>query len=201
MLKKLRRALCLLTSRIKWQGWAHPMWFVYRQKEYKLTGWDKSRIMQVMGPGAIVITRTEGIISTWLIPGWWTHGGICTESGCVIHSTAKGVHESHPLDFLQADYAIVLRPKDMVLGIHAASIAQEIEGAKYDFGFDFEDSSEFACTEVVMYCYPGLIKPVRKFLWKRVVLADDIVALADPAWASCGPFRVVYDTRTNYGIH
>ncbi len=194
MIKKLRRAFCLLTSRIKWQGWAHPFWFVYRPKEYKLKGWDKTRIMRVMGPGDIIITRTEGFISTWLIPGWWTHGGICIENGCVIHSTAKGVHESHPLDYLNADYAIVLRPRNWHLATHAEKIAKEIEGASYDFGFDFDDSSEFACTEVVMYCYSSLIKPIRKFLGRRVVLADDIVALAKGPNA---PFCIVYDTRNS----
>ncbi len=194
MLKKLRRACCLLTSRIKWQGWSHPMWFVYRPKEYKLQGWDKTRIMRVMGPGAIIITRTEGFVSTWLIPGWWTHGGICIENGCIIHSTEKGVHESHPLEYLNADYAIVLRPKCMTYAIQAGKLAKEIEGLGYDFEFDFDDSSEFACTELVMHCYPNLIKPVRKFLGRRVVIADDIVALAKGPDA---PFRIVYDTRNS----
>ncbi len=195
ILKKILKALCLLPSYIKWQGWAHPFWFVFRQREYKLTGWDKTRIMRVMGPGDIIITRTEGIVSTWLIPGWWTHGGICTERGNIIHATAKGVCADHPLDFLQADYAIVLRSKNMDLAIQAEIIAKELEGASYDFGFDFSDSSEFSCTEVVMYCHPKYIKPIRKYLGRRVVIADDIVALASPVWASVGPFRVIYDSR------
>jgi len=78
--------------------------------------------------------------------------------------------------------------------MQAVKIAREIDGASYDFGFDFDDSSEFACTELVMYCYSGLIKPVRKFLGRRVVIADDIVALAQGPNA---PFRIIYDTRNS----
>ncbi len=150
--------------------------------------------MRYMSPGDIVITRTEGILSTWLIPGWWTHGGICTENGSIIHATAKGVHESHPLDFLCADYAIVLRYKDMDLAIHAEIIAYEIKGSSYDFDFNFDNSSEFSCTELVMYCYPDWIEPNRRYFGRRVVIADDIVSLADGSYA---PFSIVYDTRNS----
>lgn len=200
MLRKLRRILCLIPSWIKWQGWAHPFWFVFQPKEYNLTGKQLTDIILTMVPGDILISRTDGVMSTWLIPGWWTHGGVCTSSWSVTHSTAKGVTEDHAFEFLHADYVMVLRPHDYKLAEHGAMVAREIKGAEYDFGFDFEDSSEFACTELVMYCYSSVIKPIRKYFGKPVVIADDIVALSKPLRyedqaTTNFPFYVVYDSR------
>ncbi len=201
MLRKLRRILCLIPSWIKWQGWAHPLWFVFQPKEYKLTGKQLIDIILTMVPGDILISRVDGVVSTWLIPGWWTHGGVCTAPGHVTHSTAKGVTEDHLFEFLRADYVIVLRPYNYKLALDGAKLARETQGAEYDFGFDFEDSSEFACTELVMYCYSSVIKPIRKYLGTPVVIADDIVALTQKLIFNQGPegytpFFTVYDSRS-----
>ncbi len=200
IIKRIGRELCLLTSKLKWQGFLHPLWITYAPKPYGLDGNKLSRIMDILDAGDILITRSDGYFSTYMLPGFWVHGGICTDfydvdiSQMITHSTAKGVHEDHVLDFLHADHAIILRPKDALLGIQAVVVAGEVLGAEYDFSFDFDSSKKFACTEFVMFCYAGILKPIRRFWGKNIMLGDDIVAYTE---GDDAPFTVIYDSREN----
>ncbi len=198
--KRIGRELCLLTSRLKWQGFLHPLWITYDPKLYGLNGYKISRIMELIDFGDIIITRSDGYFSTYMLPGFWVHGGICT-SFCyrggwltpgVTHSTAKGVCEDLALDFLHADHAIILRAKDNLLARQAVVVAGEVLGAEYDFSFDFDSSKKFACTEFVMFCYAGILKPIRRFWGKNIMLGDDIVAYTE---GDDAPFTVIYDSR------
>ena len=198
--KRVGRALCLLTSKLKWKGFLHPLWITYNPKPYGLDGPKLSSLMDIIEDGDIIITRSDGFISTYMLPGFWVHGGICTDyydldlSPMITHSTAEGVHEDHVLDFLHADHAIVLRSKDPLIANQAVLVAGEVLGAEYDFSFDFDSSKKFACTEFVMFCYAGILKPIRRLWGKNVLLGDDIVAHAD---GDDAPFTVVYDSREN----
>ena len=193
----VRRELCLLTSKLKWQGFFHPMWLIYDPKPYGLDDPKLSAIMNILAEGDIIVTRSDGYFSTYMIPGFWVHGGVCTDFYHILipmitHSTAKGVSEDGALDFFRADHAIVLRPKDVTLARQAVVIAGEVEGAEYDFSFDFDSSEKFACTEFVMFCYAGVLKPRKSFWGKNVILGDDIVAYAQ---GDDAPFTIVYDSR------
>jgi len=169
-------------------GWKHPLWFVLGPRDWKLDGWDITRIINLVEPGDIIITRVDGFVSTWLLPGFWNHAGVVTNNNglytSVVHSTAEGVHESHMFDFLRADHVIVLHAnwkKFPNLGVEASQLASGYAqaAAEYDFNFDFTDSGKFSCTELAAACYPDKIKARKGWFGRKILVADDIVALAD----------------------
>ena len=181
----------ILASKIRWMGWASPFWFVYKPRDWKLTGKQLSEIMCILDTGDLLITRVDSFISTWLIPGWWNHAGVCVTINSrnlderIIHAIGKGVMNSHILDFLRADHAVILRPKCGEDARRAVGIAKDLEGGGYDFDYDFSDPSKLTCTELAALCYEA-IEPKKTWLGE-IVKADDIVALDS--------FRIIWDSR------
>ena len=172
-------------------GWNRPFWFVYKPRDWKLTGKQLSGILHILDTGDLLITRVDGKLTTWLLPGWWSHAGVCVSMDTwglndrIVHAIGEGVLNSNVLDFLRADHAVILRPSREVAS-KAVGIAQSLEGGDYDFGFDFSDTTRLSCTELAAACY-GAIKPKKTWYGKKIVKADDIVALED--------FRIIWDSR------
>ena len=50
--------------------------------------------------------------------------------------------------------------------------AKSIVGSPYDFGFDFQDTNRFSCTELVAFCYPGSVVGKKRF-GRETIVADD----------------------------
>jgi len=77
---------------------------------------------------------------------------------------------------MRTDHLIILRPpagKKKEIRNEAIKKALSVVGSPYDFGFDFENSSRFSCTELVDFCYPGLVEGKKRF-GHRIVIADDL---------------------------
>ena len=189
---KIQSKIFTFIGDIKWAGILHPFWFIFNAKNYQLKGEHYFKVQSLIQPGDILIRRFEGYVDKWLIPGYFNHGGIYfgKKNEQVIHAISDGVIVETLVDFMRADHCIVLRPpKDMI--DNALEKANSIVGAAYDFNFDFEDSRTFSCTEVVDYCYPGIIQPKRRF-GRMTVVADDIVA--------CDQLKTVWDSRIDYRV-
>jgi hypothetical protein len=201
MIYQIKKYVSIFLSKLRWMGWNHPFWFVLGPRDWKLDGWDIIRVINMLEPGDIIITRVDGFVSTWLLPGFWNHAGVVTNHRglytCVVHSTAEGVHESHVIDFLRADHVIVIhfnQSKCTYLGTEASRLADGYEqaAAEYDFDFDFTDAGKFSCTELAAACYPDHIKAKAGWFGRKLLVADDIVALTtgdDP------DFQVAYEVR------
>ena len=186
MTYQIKKYIAIFLSKLRWMGWKHPLWFVLGPRDWKLTGRDITKIINTVAPGDIIITRVDGFVTTWLLPGWWNHAGIVTKTDelhtCVVHSTAEGVHESHIIDFLRADHVIVLHANwlwDAHKGREASTLASGYAkaAAEYDFDFDFDDPGKVTCTELVAACYPDYIKARAGWFGRKILVADDIVAL------------------------
>ncbi len=188
MLYRIKKWVSIFLSKLRWMGWKHPLWFVLGPRDWKLDGWDITRIINLVEPGDIIITRVDGFVSTWLLPGYWNHAGVVTNNRglytSVVHSTAEGVHESHMIDFLRADHVIVLKAQGVACGYWGTEASLLASGfskaaAEYDFSFDFTDAGKFSCTELAAACYPDKIKARTGWFGRKILVADDIVALAD----------------------
>ena len=162
---------------IKWTGIARPFWFVFNATGYQLKGEHYRKLATIIQPGDIVIRRFEGYIDKWFIPGFWNHAGIYVggEKEQVVHAISEGVIIEDILNFMRTDHMLVLRPPNgdfLAIGVEKA---RSIIGKPYDFGFDFKDCNRFSCTELVAYCYPGIVKPKCRpsSLGKKVIVADD----------------------------
>ncbi len=194
LLYKLQRKLFTFLGDIKVSGWKHPMWFTINAHGYKLKGAEYRNIKNLIKPGDILIRRYDGYFSTYALPGFWTHGGlyIGDDEGKpeqVIHAISDGVIQEDILNFMRTDHMLILRAPAGKKGKktqQAIQKAKSIVGKPYDFGFDFSDTNRFSCTELVAYCYPGIIKG-KKRLGKTVIVADDFY--------NCDQLTKIWDSR------
>lgn len=168
---------------IKWSGIAHPFWFTINATGYKLKGEHYRKLIKRLQPGDIFIRRFEGYIDKWFIPGFWNHAGLYIgddgeNKEQVVHAVSEGVIQEDILNFMRTDHMLVLRlTKDKNGNGRATAIekAKAVVGRPYDFGFDFKDTNRFSCTELVAYCYPGVVTGKKRF-GKTVIVADDFFA-------------------------
>jgi hypothetical protein len=188
---KIQKALFTFIGDIRYHGLLHPFWFTINAKSFRLKGKHYREVEKLIQPGDILIRRFEGYIDKFLIPGWYNHAGIYVgeidgKPHQVIHAISDGVVVDDLIDFIKTDHMVVLRaPKEQIE--KAINRAKTTIGSEYDFAFDFKETLRFSCTELVSYCYPGIIKGKKRF-GRDTVVADDIVET--PAlkiiWTSTG---------------
>ncbi len=180
LLYRFQRKLFTFLGDIKVFGWTHPMWFQINAHGYKLRGKHYYTIRDLIQPGDILIRRYDGYFSTYALPGFWTHCGLYIgdegdKPEQVIHSVSEGVIQETLVEFMRTDHMLILRyptSKTKTKINKAIKLAKSIVGKPYDFGFDFKDTHRFSCTELVAFCYPGVVEGKKK-LGKMVIVADD----------------------------
>ncbi len=191
ILFKLQKHIFRFIGDVKWAGILHPFWFTISAKTFLLKGRHYRDVEKIIEPGDILIRRFEGYIDKWLIPGWFNHAGIYVgevdgKDHKVIHAVSDGVIVEDLVDFMRTDHMIVLRaPEDRVE--EAVKLAKKAIGSAYDFAFDFKETLRFSCTELISYCYQGIIRGKRRF-GRKTVVADDIV--------STRKLKTVWDSRS-----
>lgn len=194
LLYRFQRKLFTFLGDTKVFGWTHPMWFEINAHGYRLKGAVYRKIRNMIKPGDIILRRYEGYLSSYMIPGFWNHAGLYIGDDGenpeqVIHAISEGVIQEDILNFMRTDHMLVLRLASDEKGTaakNAVARAKSIVGKPYDFGFDFKDTNRFSCTELVAYCYPGVVKG-RKKLGKEVIVADDFY--------NCSALNKVWDSR------
>jgi hypothetical protein len=120
-------------------------------------------IRNQLEPGDIILTRRNGYISNYFIPGYWTHSALyigTTEvmydknQPFVIEALSEGITCRSIEESLQVDAFIVLRPLISKLEIEKAiKIAKNHLGKPYDFDFDFNTLDKVGCTELIFRSY------------------------------------------------
>ena len=198
----VKRIIFSFLATIKWTGWKHPLWIMIGSSTFKLKGKQYREVKRLIRPGDILVRRFDNYLNNSLIPGWWKHASIYvgqiwkTDSPCeVIHAIGEGVVSTDLIDFMRADHLLVLRlEEDGHSWVqYAIDTAKALLGREYDFEFDFRDPLRYCCTELVMKCYPNLIKGKQR--WGRLtVIADDIVA-ATESEQRIDRLRIVWDSR------
>lgn len=187
ILYKVQKTVFRFIGDIKWSGWKRPFWFTINAIGYKLRGEHYRKIIKKLQPGDVLLRRFEGYIDKWFLPGFWNHAGIFCggKKEQVIHALSEGVIKEDILNFMRTDHIIILRPPQHMVK-RAIQKAKSIVGVEYDFDFDFDNEKRFSCTEVIDFCYPGLITSRKRF-GKQTIVADDIF--------NTDEFKVVWDSR------
>lgn len=176
----------------------------------KVTGRHVFSVIPHLKPGAVFVTSVYGEMSNLLIPGDYTHAGMCVASGVseascssfpqsfvpVVEAVGRGVVETDLISFLTSkDRVLLLYPTfatDDEMQ-RAANFAFAAIGTPYDYYFT-PGAKAFYCSELCQHGYEvALGREVtftkRETLGVRTVLPQDYVN-AKEKW------RVVWDSDT-----
>lgn len=189
---RIQKALFSFIGDIRWHGFLHPLWFTINAKTFMIKGKHYRELESLIKPGDIVIRRFEGYLDKVLIPGWFNHAGIYVgkidgQDNKVVHAISDGVVVDDLIDFMRTDHMVVLRAPEKYCD-EAIKRAKTVIGRDYDFAFEFGDSLRFSCTELVNYCFGGIIRGKKRF-GRFTIVADDIV--------NTPVLNVIWDSRKN----
>jgi hypothetical protein len=124
----------------------------YAERPHSLDANTVKKLNEVLKPGDVLLRRTEGTTSNWVIPGTWGHAAIYAGDGKIVDATTHDVREIDLKSFCdEGDAVIVVSPKNLTEQQRADSVsyAKQQIGKPYDFDLEFEDDSRFTCTELV----------------------------------------------------
>lgn len=137
------------------------------------------KILPMLQPGDVFITRHDDAMSNLFLPGFWPHGALYIgppdaraalgvgdvsdgfkHSGEDVHfleSKKDGVLLRPASETLQVDAFVVLRPKlSDTDRASALNRALSHAGKLYDFVFDFSAADRLVCTEIIYRAYHGI---------------------------------------------
>jgi len=131
-------------------------------------------------PGMVLLSQTEGELSSLFIPGFWAHAGIVSDNLTVIEATSHGVVQTDLIDFMmKKDVVCALEPlfantEEMV---QAMIVAQAQIGKPYDFELMQSDIEKFYCSELVYFAYDKAVQhspfKLRTTLGRETVTPQD----------------------------
>jgi len=139
----------------------YPMFFIfYGSVHYKFKGHHQREVLDLIEPGDILLRTYDNYLSSFFIPGDWSHAGLYAGDNRVIHVGGEGILDEDILTFMRADNIAILRVSDRVEGRITTAIQRAHKLVEmdidYDYDFDKKDPSKMYCTELVDYCYGGL---------------------------------------------
>ncbi|MHC5027011.1 MAG: YiiX/YebB-like N1pC/P60 family cysteine hydrolase [Planctomycetota bacterium] len=179
---------------------ARPQW-----RAPRISAAVRTRLVDLLQPGDIIVTRYDAALSNLLLPGFWPHvslhvglpdqtvprlglpqGDPTVASWIaprrVLEARKDGVLYRPIEETLSVDAACVLRPDLDDDDVHE-SIRRAIRhaGKLYDFDFDFFRDDCLVCTEVVYRAYEGvggLSFPLTQRSGRPTLSAEDLVDAA-----------------------
>jgi len=144
----------------------------------RITDEVRAKLMALVRPGDVFVTRHDDAMSNLFLPGFWPHAALYI--GSDKDRAAIGVEASNPdhqstpgevrfleskkdgvlvrpaEDTLQVDACVILRPKISAKDLSSAlTRALSHSGKLYDFVFDFASADRLACTELIYRTYTG----------------------------------------------
>jgi len=185
----------------------------------------RERMLSLLEPGDILLTRHDTALTNLFLPGFWPHAALYvgTEQQrdalgvsiaadtatrwraqhCVFEALKDGLHFRPISETLAVDNFVVLRthlqPGEIKKGIERVV---RHEGKMYNFNFDFFSSDRLVCSEVVYRAFDGIgdIKfPLRERAGRHTLSPEDLLefALHDESVSVVGIFGV-NEARTEY---
>jgi uncharacterized protein YycO len=129
-----------------------PFFFVYNPHVHKIKGHEARQICDHLIPGDILLSKSDGYISSRTIPGFWSHAAIYVGNNNVIHAIGEGVIIEDVLAFVRTDHIVVLRFKKISNEeiLAAISKAHKMVDNKVKYDYTFTDNNGMVyCTEAV----------------------------------------------------
>jgi uncharacterized protein YycO len=125
--------------------------------ERLLIGKDFYKIIELIKPGDILLSRTRYHLTNLFIPGFFKHSALIVDKNNLIESTAEGVHLSSLYDFISTkDYIGIARLKNLYSFNKSmdeiVKIALRQLGKSYDYEFSSSDK-QFYCAELIYYAF------------------------------------------------
>ena len=151
---KLWSKLLDIIGDIKVYKW--PFFMVYDPSFFQMTGERIQEALDVLQPGDVVLRGYDCYLDGHFIDGDYSHGSVCTGAHEITHAISPKVCTVHPIEFMECDRIMILRPKDQSLVEKAIRLAKEKIGTPYDFGFNSGDDGEMYCFELAAKSYPDL---------------------------------------------
>ncbi|MDB4331735.1 YiiX/YebB-like N1pC/P60 family cysteine hydrolase [bacterium] len=112
---------------------------------------------QIIQAGDVLVTRKEGALTNYFLPGFWPHVSLAIGNQRVVESLKDGVKERDLQSPFSNDGMIVLRSHLSTEQIsNITNRAKSHLGKPYDFDFDFTRSDRMVCTEVIYRSYSGI---------------------------------------------
>jgi len=161
MWKKIKYNLAKLVIKFfgNVQFFPYPFFcLLFGDTHYKVKGDEEREVLKKLQKGDILLTRFDRYVTSWFIPGYYTHVVLYIGDQQVIHAITKGVVHEDILSVLRCDHVCVLRPKNVSseeIDV-AVNYAKGLEGRQYDFIFDSVDDENLYCSELVRNSYIGL---------------------------------------------
>ena len=164
----------------------------------------RQKMVDVLKPGDVLITRHDTALTNLFLPGFWPHAALYvgtveqrealgvevseataiswSNERCVLEALKDGVHFRPITETLAVDNFVVLRPNLSTADIKAG-IERVVrhEGKLYNFDFDFFSSDRLVCSEVVYRAFDGLgdlIFPLTERAGRQTLSPEDLVRLA-----------------------
>jgi uncharacterized protein YycO len=121
---------------------------------------DVMEMKGILEIGDIFLTRTNGELTTALIPGYYKHAAIYVGQDKIIDATGAGVQKRWLADLaMHTDNICILRVNDYTpaLGKKIVEYAYLQIGKKYDFEMNINDVSTFYCSELIFDSINGAV--------------------------------------------
>ena len=141
-----------------------------------------SRLRDVIRPGDVFVTRKEGAVTNYFLPGYWPHAALYAGNDRVIESLKDGVRDRGLESPFGNDAVALIRPRlkeDLI--VEGLRRARSHVGKPYDFDFDFTRSDRLVCTEVVYRSFSGIggIEfPLTRRAGRQTLSAEDLLDIA-----------------------
>lgn len=164
--------------------------------------WSKKKLrsrhvhfIQHLPAGTVLLTKTYGELTNFLIPGALKHGAIYDGEGNVIEAVGAGVVHTDLIDFVMSkDELVVVRPLFCENDAMARAVqwAKGQIGQRYDYAF-MSNNDAFYCFELTFAAYQEALGgqspwTLRETWGEPTVVADDFLK-ASKKWV------VVFDSR------
>ena len=165
---RCRRALLIWAMDCSVYNWA-MRWIVPRirftWRHAQLPDWKIERGYNLLEPGDIILSRSDGQLTTWVVPGEWTHAALCLVKpfgyvelerafGSIAEMVAAGYTRSDFVDVCRASRVGILRctdwARDPEYTQQVIDKCKSFDGTGYDRQFGLGDWL-LSCAELIWH--------------------------------------------------
>ena len=179
----------------------YPPFLFYDDVDFSVKGGNVEALMKLLKNGDVLMRGFDSYVDSFFIRSsrGYSHAGIYSGNGEVIHATAPKVAKEHLIDFCRCDRIAVLRPRKGVT--KALSLARKFlkNGVFYDFSYTAGNSALY-CFELAACCYQNLSISKKKATALFGMLRKKEKVYLSDSFLESKDFTLVYEFNPKFGI-